>query len=148
MSATAVRTWGFWRPTAAEPGSRTTPLTTTAPMRIAALTPEIRRRAPGTSLAELVGMAELAELRDVTAEEEGHRPVDDDPELPLRQRELVQVVGACHPPAEEAVQVEAQHLRDPLVPAQCGDLAEHAIAIRLGRSGEIAREPASLAEGV
>jgi hypothetical protein len=91
---------------------------------------------------------ELAELCDVAAEEERHRPVDDDADLPLHKWELVQVVRARDPPAEEAVQVQAEHLRDALVSAEGCDLAEHAVAVRLGRPGQVLREPACLAEGV
>src|SRR4051812_47756520 len=93
-------------------------------------------------------MAELAELGDVAAEEERDRPVDDYSELSLDERELVQVVRARHPPAEEAVEVQAEHLRDALVPAEGRDLAEHAVAVRLGRPGQVLREPPRLAEGV
>src|SRR3954447_21364559 len=101
-----------------------------------------------SSSAELLGMAELAELGDVAAEEERDRPVDDYSELSLDERELVQVVRPRHPPAEEAVQVEAEHLRDALVPAEGRDLAEHAVAVRLRGPGQVLREPARLTEGV
>src|SRR5437762_5886170 len=74
----------------------------------------LRRGGPS---AELLRMTEPAELRDVAAEEERHGPVDDDPRLSLGKGELVQVVRARHPPAEEAVQAQAEHLRDALVAA-------------------------------
>src|SRR4051812_48360064 len=93
-------------------------------------------------------MAELAELGDVAAEEERDRPVDDYSELSLDERELVQVVRARHPPAEEAVEVQAEHLRDALVPAEGRDLAEHAVAVRLGRPGQVPREAPGLAKRV
>jgi len=92
--------------------------------------------------------AELSELGDVAAEEERHRPVDDDPELPLRERELVQVVRPRHPPAGEAAQAQAEHLRDPLVPAERRHLAQHSVAVRLRRPDEVPREAPSLAECV
>ena len=64
------------------------------------------------------------------------------------ERELVQVVGARHPPAEEAVEAQAEHLGDPLVPAERRDLAEHLVAVRLWRAGQVLRQAPGLAERV
>src|SRR5437763_10690631 len=100
-----------------------------------------------TSLKSL-RVSERAELGDVAAEEERRRPVGHDAQLPGQQRQLVEVVRPRDEPAGEAAQVEAEHVRDPLVAAERGDLAEHAVAIRLQLAAEVLREPAGLAESV
>ena len=64
------------------------------------------------------------------------------------ERQLVQVVRPGHEPAEEAAQREAEHVGDPLVAAERRDLAEHAVAVRLGVAGQVLREPSGLAERV
>ena len=66
----------------------------------------------------------------------------------MRERELVQVVRPGHPPAEETAEAKAEHLGDPLVTAERRDLAEHSIAVRLGRPGQVLREAAGLAKRV
>src|SRR5262249_62163684 len=68
-------------------------------------------------IAEPARVTEHPELGDVAAEEQRHRPVGDDAQLPRDQRQLVQVVRPRDPPAEEAAEVQAEHLRDALVPA-------------------------------
>src|SRR5262249_61904193 len=66
-------------------------------------------------IAEPARVTEHPELRDVAAEEQRHRPVGDDAQLPGDQRQLVEVVRPRGPPAAEAAEVEAEHLRDALV---------------------------------
>src|SRR5262249_47716810 len=82
-------------------------------------------------------VAEHRELRDVAAEEKRGRPVGDDAQLPREERQLVEVVRAGHEPAEEAGQLEAEHLRDALVAPERGDLAEHPVAVLLLLAGEV-----------
>ena len=82
-------------------------------------------------IAEPARVAEHAELGDVATEEELNRPVGDDAELPGDQRQLVEVVRPRDPPAEEAAERQAHHLRDPLVAAERRDLAEHPVAVGL-----------------
>src|SRR5581483_8686246 len=114
--------------------------------------------APGVSLlapagasavgVEALRMAEHSELGEVSAEEEGDGPVDDDTGSPLRQRELVQVVRPRHEPADEAAQTEAEDVRDSLVAAERRDLAEHPVPVRLEVAADVLRQPARLAQRV
>src|SRR5947208_6520412 len=93
-----------------------------------------------TSLKSL-RVSERAELGDVAAEEERGRPVGDDAQLPGQERQLVEVVGPRHPPAGEARQLEAEHVRDAAVAAECCDLAEHPVPVRPPLvAGEVASE--------
>src|SRR3989304_7117112 len=87
-------------------------------------------------------MAEDGELDYVAPEEERHRPVEDDAELPRYERELVQVVRPRDPPPGEPAQAHSGDLGDALVVPERRDLAEHAVAVRLGRSRQILGEPA------
>src|SRR5687767_12976443 len=92
-----------------------------------------------SDIAEPPRVTERAQLRDVAPEEKRHRPVGDDPELPGQQRQLVEVIGAGDEPAEEAAQAQAENVCDSLVAAERGDLAEHAVAVRLRLAAEVLR---------
>src|SRR5690242_15314994 len=74
-------------------------------------------------------MAEGAELCDVAPEEQRDGPVDDDPQLPGEERQLVQMVRPREEPAEEAAQAQPEHVGDPLVASERRRLAEHAVAV-------------------
>src|SRR5439155_10068138 len=87
-----------------------------------------------------------AELDDVSLEEQGDGPVDDDPELPREERELIQVIAPRHDPAEEATETEAEHVGDALVAAERRHLAEHPVAVGLRVAQQVLRQPARLAE--
>src|SRR2546422_8330973 len=100
------------------------------------------------ALLEPCRMPEHPELGEIAAEEEGDGPIDDDAELPLRQRQLVQVIAPCDEPAEEAAEPEAEHVGDALVAAERRHLPEHPVAVRLRVTPEVLRKPAGLAEGV
>ena len=99
-------------------------------------------------VAQLPRMAEHRELDDVAAEEERHRPVDDDAELSGEQRQLVQVVRPRDEPAGKAPEVDARKLGDPLEAAERRDLAEHPVPVRLPVAGQVLRESARLAQRV
>ena len=93
-------------------------------------------------------MPEAAELDNVSTEEQRDCPVGDDAQLPREERQLLEVVPAGGEPAGESAEEEAQHVRHPAVAAERRHLAEHPVAVRLRRPGEISGEPARLAEGV
>src|SRR6266550_4171357 len=65
-------------------------------------------------IAEPLRMTQHAELGDVAAEEERHRPVRDHAQLSREQRQLVEVVRPCDPPAREAAELEAHDVGDAL----------------------------------
>ena len=92
--------------------------------------------------------AEHRELGDVAPEEERHRPVDDDAELPRQQGELVQVIRPADEPAEEAAEAKSHHVGDSLVPAECGHLAQHPVAVGAHVATKVLGQPAGLAKGV
>src|SRR6185295_19741164 len=82
-------------------------------------------------IAEPPWVTEHAQLGDVPPEEQRHRPVGDDAELPRDERQLVEVVGARHEPAEEAAEREPEDERDSLVTAECGHLSERLVGVGL-----------------
>src|SRR4051794_34380035 len=98
--------------------------------------------------SELARPSERAELHDVAAEEERHRPIDDDAQLPGDERQLVEVVGARDEPPGEAAQRDPEHVRDALVAAERRHLPEHAVAVRAHVACEVLREAAGLAQRV
>src|SRR2546421_12596253 len=101
-----------------------------------------------SDVAKALRVAEHPELGDVAAEEERGRPVGDDAQLPGQERELVQVVRAGDEPARKAAQAHAEHVRDPLVPPERRDLAEHPVAVGARLAVEVLRQAAGLAERV
>src|SRR6266508_2455094 len=105
-------------------------------------------RARSLVIAERGRVSEHAELGDVATEEEGHRPVGDDPKLSGEQRELVQVIGTSHEPAEEAAQPQTEDICNAFVTAQGGHLPQHAVLVGTRAATEVLRQPACLAEGV
>src|SRR6188472_1621898 len=101
-----------------------------------------------SAIAEPSRVSEHAQLGDVAAEEEGDRPVGDDPELPGEKWELVEVVRPRDEPADEAAERNAEDERDSLVPAERSHLPERAVPVPLGSASEVLREPACLAQCV
>ncbi len=93
-------------------------------------------------------MAEHAQLGDVATEEERHRPVGDHAQLARGERKLEEMVRARHPPAGKAAEAKAEDIGDPLVAPERRHLAEHPVAIRLGRPRQVLREPSRLAQRV
>src|SRR3954451_5717343 len=84
-----------------------------------------RRRYPPDGASdvciETLRVSEAAELREVAAEEERYRPVDDHARPALRQRELVQVVCPRHEPAREAAESDAEDIGNALVASERRD---------------------------
>src|SRR5437763_16189800 len=95
-------------------------------------------------VAEPLRMAEHPELGDIAAEEQRDRPIRDHAQLSREQWELVEVVRPRDPPAEEAAELEAHHVGDPLVAAERRDLAEHPVAVGLRVAAQVLRQPAGL----
>src|ERR671910_509953 len=99
-----------------------------------------------SSATETPGLLEDTQFGDVAPEEERHRPVGHDTQLPGKQRQLVEVIGPRHPPAEEALEREAEHRRDALVATKSRDLAQTPVAIGLWFAGEVLRQASCLAQ--
>src|SRR4029077_9591879 len=82
-------------------------------------------------VAESSLLSEHGQLDDVAPEEERDRPVDDHAQLPREERKLVQVVRARDEPPREAPNVDPRKLGDSLEAAECRDLPQHAVTVRL-----------------
>src|SRR5688500_5534217 len=93
-------------------------------------------------------MPQHRQLCDVPPKEECNGPVDDHTELPRQEGELIQVVGPGYEPTWETAQAKADDVSDSLVATEGGDLAEHAVAVRLASSAEVLRKAAGLPESV
>ena len=89
------------------------------------------RRAAGRLHVEHRRVAELAELRRVAAEEEVHRPVDDQSQLAAGPRHHREVVGAGQEPGREPAPLDADGLRDRLLVAHVDEDAERLVVERL-----------------
>src|SRR5215211_559131 len=99
-----------------------------------------------TSATEPPGLLEDAQLGDVAPEEERHCPIGHDTQLPGEQRQLVEVIGPRHPPAEEALEREAEYRRDALVPTERRDLAQCSVAIGPQLAADVLRQASCLAQ--
>src|SRR5438132_6288824 len=79
------------------------------------------------------GLLQGPQLDHVAAEEQGDRPVHDDPDLPVRGRDAQHVVRAMEEPGREAPKPQPGDAGDPLVSAEGDELAEVPVAERLER---------------
>ena len=128
MSASAVRTYGFCRPLAAEPEGAPAPrwpLRGRSPLSRRT----ILRRPAGRSLSRASRGARGCRALRCRAEEQRDRPVRDDSELPRQQRQLEQVVRSAWRTSRGTRGARKPNTRQAFEAAERRALAEHPVAV-------------------